>query len=117
MQPKGSTRELKINMGELQLLPNRTVFRVKFCLHVAEECAQEEIFLKSSKSIFSFSKNAREPVLKLLPAATVPDWEPKSQSISSTRVLNNAVLNSAHLIENMFPHSLMLFFPQAHTCI
>ena len=67
----------KINIRELQLLPHRTVCRVKFCLHAAEACAQEEIFLKSSKSIFLFSLNAREPVLKLLLAATVPDWEPK----------------------------------------
>ena len=42
---------------------------------------------------------------------------PKSQSISRTRVLNSAVLSSAHLVENVFPHSLMLCFPQAHTCI
>ena len=36
-------------------------------------CAQEE-------------KNAREPVLKLRPAATVPDWEPKNQSIPEMKI-------------------------------
>ena len=105
-----------IYMGELKLLPNWTVCRVKFCFHAAEGYAQEEIFFKSSKSIFLFSQNANSLFWSYFLQLLSRIGNPKSQSISSTRVFNSAVLSSAQQIENMLPHSLMLCFPQAHTC-